>query len=93
MKKSPPASSALVGESELYLPFAGVMDIDAECQRLEKELQRLQSEKAQLEGKLGNESFVSKAPVAVVEKTRAHLTVVCGSLEKVQKQHAQLREI
>lgn len=92
-EKLPPASSALVGESEVYLPFAGVMDVAAECQRLEKELQRLQGEKTQLEGKLSNESFVSKAPEVVVDKARDQLNSIGISLEKVRKQYAQIREL
>lgn len=62
--------SAAVGEVELYLPLADVLDVDQERQRLEKEAQRLDAELARCRAKLQNEAFLAKAPAQVVAEER-----------------------
>src|SRR5690554_5579974 len=64
---------------ELLVPLAGVIDIDQEIQRLEKEKQELDFEVQRLEKKLANPGFVNKAPEAVVDKERDELQ---GYLDK-----------
>ena len=54
-----------------YLPLAGLINIDDEIARLEKEAAKLQDEVNRVEKKLSNEKFVAKAPEAVVEAERA----------------------
>ncbi|OIJ18358.1 valine--tRNA ligase [Anaerobacillus alkalidiazotrophicus] len=63
-------SSVLTGV-ELYLPLAGLLDLDAEISRLEKELKRLDSEVERVQKKLNNQGFVSKAPAKVIEEEKA----------------------
>ena len=67
-----PAKSAMavLGELQVWVPLQGLVDIDAECTRLEKELAKLDKELAGIDGKLSNESFLAKAPEAVVAKQR-----------------------
>ena len=67
-----PAASAVqvAGHLKLAMPLAGLIDIDAECARLEKEVARLARDLARVDGKLGNAGFLAKAPAAVVEKER-----------------------
>jgi valyl-tRNA synthetase len=55
---------------EVYLPLEGLIDLEAEQLRLGKELERVQSEVAKVDAKLASESFVSRAPVEVVEEHR-----------------------
>ncbi|WP_029040153.1 valine--tRNA ligase [Cucumibacter marinus] len=70
----PPSSAQLVlGEATVCLPLAGVIDIDAERTRLEKEIAKIEDEAARIEKKLGNEQFIAKAPEAVVEEQRSRL--------------------
>ncbi len=63
-------SSVLTGV-ELYLPLAGLLDLDAEIARLEKELKRLDGEVERVQKKLSNQGFVAKAPAAVIEEEKA----------------------
>ncbi len=63
--------SAVVTGALLYLPLQGLIDIDAEKARLEKELEKWAKEVKLVQGKLSNERFVSKAPASVVAEERA----------------------
>jgi valyl-tRNA synthetase len=60
------AINLVIGGDTVALPLAGVIDIDQERARLDKELARIAKEIAQIEGKLGNEKFIAKAPEHVV---------------------------
>lgn len=68
-----PGESAqfVVGDATYALPLAGVIDLAAEKSRLEKEIGKLDGEIAQVDKKLGNEQFVSKAPEEVIEEQKA----------------------
>jgi valyl-tRNA synthetase len=89
-EKPAKAMTAVVSGVEIFLPLAGMVDLDLEKQRLEKELAALAEEKQRLAGKLANEQFVQKAPPAVVEKERAKLTEVELNHEKVKARLAEL---
>jgi len=65
------AMTAVVTGAELFLPLSGLIDIDQEIARLEKELQTLNAEVERVEKKLANPGFVAKAPARVVEEERA----------------------
>ncbi|OZB91136.1 valine--tRNA ligase [Paenibacillus sp. XY044] len=67
------AMTAVITGAELYLPLAGLIDIDQEIARLEKELQHLNSEVQRVEKKLANEGFVAKAPAKVIEEEKAKM--------------------
>jgi len=80
------APVAVVGEARLCLFMA--IDVAAERARLDKEIARLQGEIAKAQGKLANESFVARAPAAVIEQERQRLADF--TLTKVQAQRARL---
>jgi valyl-tRNA synthetase len=65
------SASSVVKSSEIYIPLEGLIDLDVERQRLQKEITRLEGSLAGIEKKLFNEKFVSGAPAEVVEKERA----------------------
>lgn len=65
------AMSAVLTGAEIFLPLAGLINIEEEINRLEKELAKWTSEVKRVQGKLGNERFVSNAPEEVVEAERA----------------------
>lgn len=69
----PACASKLIGQLTLAIPLAGLIDVNAEKQRLVKELAKLTTEIARLAGKLNNPSFVDKAPEAVVAKEQLKL--------------------
>jgi valyl-tRNA synthetase len=68
----PPAGAVqiVLDESVLALPLAGIIDVDAEQKRLKREIDKVGSEIRQLDAKLANEKFVSRAPEHVVEEQR-----------------------
>lgn len=82
------APVAVVGDVRLCL-FVEI-DVAAEKARLTKEVARLQGEIAKAQGKLGNESFVARAPAAVIEQERERLAAFSATLDKVTAQLARL---
>lgn len=64
------AAAAVAGGVEIYLPLRGLIDIDKEVARLEKELTNLNKEVERLVGKLNNSGFIAKAPAQVIEVER-----------------------
>ncbi|MFD2759563.1 valine--tRNA ligase [Lentibacillus juripiscarius] len=84
------AMSAVVTGAELFLPLEGLIDIDKEISRLEKELEKWTKEVERVQKKLANEGFVSKAPQKVVDEERQKET---DYLEKQAKVKARLEEL
>ena len=87
---APVASTAVVGDLELLVPLAGLVDIDAEVARLDKETVKLVDDITRLEKKLANAGFVEKAPADVVDKEREKLAQHRQTLEKLQLQRSSL---
>ncbi|MFC0332149.1 valine--tRNA ligase [Paenibacillus sepulcri] len=85
------AMTAVITGAELYLPLAGLIDIDQEIVRLEKEIQNLTGEVERVEKKLGNEGFVAKAPAKVIDEERAKMADYADKREKVKARLAELR--
>ena len=79
------AVAAMFKGGEIYLPLEDLIDIGKELERLGKEKERLEGEIARVSGKLANESFVSRAPAAVVDQERAKLA-------KYQDMHKSITE-
>jgi len=82
-EKPSQALTAVVRGVEIYLPLAGLVDLDKEIQRLEKELRLLEGELEKVRAKLTNEKFLAKAPPEIVEKERA-------KEEELEKKHGAL---
>ena len=66
------------------------VDVGAERDRLDKEIARLENEIRKAEGKLGNASFVERAPPAVVAQEKERLTGFGATLQKVREQRKRL---
>lgn len=86
----PVAATHLVGEMQVLVPMSGLIDKDAELARLDKEIDRKQKDRERTEKKLGNPSFVEKAPDDVVQKERDKLTDLTSALEKLEAQKARV---
>ena len=91
--EKPMSATALVGEMELLVPMAGLIDKEAELARLDKEIDRKQKDRAKTEGKINNPSFVEKAPEEVVQKERDKLKDLDSALEKLNEQRVSINEI
>jgi len=81
---------ALCGELEIRVPMAGVIDIDQELVRLDKEINKYESELARLEGKLNNKAFVERAPAEVVVAERQKQEQAAASIATLQRQRTQI---
>ncbi|MGZ8417730.1 MAG: class I tRNA ligase family protein, partial [Methyloceanibacter sp.] len=82
------AVQIVLDEAVLALPLAGIIDIDAEQKRLKREIDKVGSEIRQIDAKLGNEKFVSRAPEHVVEEQRerrSEAEAVAAKLEQALK--------
>ncbi len=79
----PVSASAIVGDLELLIPMAGLIDKEAELGRLEKELARLDKEISLFEGKLNNPKFTDKAPADIIIKEQEKLAQAKLAKEKL----------
>ncbi|MGB0846550.1 MAG: valine--tRNA ligase [Thiolinea sp.] len=89
--EAPESATALVGEMNILIPLAGLIDKDAEIARLEKEIAKLEKGLAGLEGRLKNPNFTERAKPEVVAKAREQaeeqrtaLGQLQGQLDKIQ---------
>lgn len=78
------AVSVVIENATVYIPFAELVDIGQEIERLKKEEKRLQGEIARSNGMLNNEKFMSKAPAAKVEEEKGKLEKYTRMLEQVR---------
>ena len=85
------AATALVGDMEILVPMAGLIDKDAEIERLSKEIDKLRKEVGRAEVKLKNPKFVDKAPQAVVDKEKAKLDDYRSQLAKLEEQLEKIK--
>ncbi|MDE6619216.1 MAG: valine--tRNA ligase, partial [Lachnospiraceae bacterium] len=85
------AVSVVIANANIYIPFAELVDIRQEIERLEKEAKRLDGELARVNGMLNNEKFMSKAPAAKIAEERGKLAKYVQMKEQVTERLAQLR--
>ena len=84
------AVAVLIPGASLYIPFADLVDIDKEIERLKKEETRLEGELKRVNGMLGNEKFISKAPAAKIEEEKAKLEKYTTMMNQVKERLAHL---
>ncbi|MFC4737459.1 valine--tRNA ligase [Bacillus daqingensis] len=84
--------SSVLSGVELYMPLAGLLDLDAEVKRLEKEVKRLDGEVTRVEKKLSNKGFTDKAPEHVVEEEKRKQKDYAEQWEKVQARLEELKQ-
>ena len=84
------AVSTVIPDAVIYIPFAELVDIDKEIERLKKEEGRLQGEIKRCNGMLNNEKFTSKAPQAKIDEEKAKLVKYTQMLEQVTERLATL---
>ena len=92
-EEAPMSATALVGDMQVLVPMAGLIDKDAELARLDKEIQRLSGEVQRVGGKLANQGFVAKAPAEVLDKERAKLAEAEQALSKMVEQREKIAKL
>ncbi|MDQ7985691.1 valine--tRNA ligase [Pseudomonas sp. G34] len=92
-EQAPMSATALVGDMQVLVPMAGLIDKEAELARLDKEIQRLEGEAKRVGGKLANEGFVAKAPAEVLEKERAKLAEAEQALANLVEQRGKIASL
>jgi valyl-tRNA synthetase len=86
------AVSTVIPEAVIYMPFAELVDIEKEIERLKKEEDRLSKELARVNGMLSNERFVSKAPEEKINEEKEKLVKYTQMMEQVQLRLSQLSD-
>ena len=84
------AVSVVIPNATVYIPFEELVDIAQEIERLKKEQKRLEGELLRVQGMLGNEKFMSKAPQQKVDEERAKLEKYTQMKAQVEERLAQL---
>ena len=86
------AVSVVIANATVYIPFAELVDISQEIERLEKEEKRLAGEIARANGMLNNEKFISKAPEAKIAEEKEKLAKYTQMMEAVKERLTQLKK-
>jgi valyl-tRNA synthetase len=89
----PPHALSLVGDLRMMVPLAGLIDISAEKARIEKDIEKAESELKRVVGKLSNEKFTAKAPAEVVAKEREKEAALQTRIRALREQIAKLAEL
>ncbi len=89
---TPPESAmALAGEMKIFIPLAGLIDKNAELERLSREMGKIDKDLDKLTAKLGNPNFVDKAPAEVVAKDQARVAELQAARDQLQVQAAKIK--
>jgi valyl-tRNA synthetase len=80
----PNASRGVVGGVDLLVPLEGLIDVEKEIARIRKEIAKREGEAQGLAGRLGNASFVDRAPAEVVQQARDRHAELLSEIEKLQ---------
>ncbi|ADN77455.1 valyl-tRNA synthetase [Ferrimonas balearica DSM 9799] len=90
---APMSTTQIIGEMELLIPMAGLIDVDAELARIDKQIAKLAQDADRVEKKLSNQGFLAKAPEAVVAKEQAKLDEAKRDIAKLEEQKTQLKAL
>lgn len=91
--EAPESAIALVGNMKVLIPLAGLIDKEAELERLNKEIGKIEVDVKRTEGKLSNPNFVDKAPEAVVQKEKDKLAKAREALNNLQAQVSKISNL
>ena len=92
-ESAPESAIALVGELNILIPMAGLIDKEAELTRLDKEIQKILNDLPRVEGKLSNPTFIDKAPADVIDKEKAKLADLRSTLNNLEQQKTKIQAL
>ncbi|SJM94073.1 valine--tRNA ligase [Crenothrix polyspora] len=90
---APESAMALLGDMQILIPMAGLIDKHAELARLAKEIQRIKNDLPRIEGKLSNPAFVDKAPPEVIDKEKTKLVELNSLLHNLEQQQLKIQNL
>lgn len=93
IEKPKMAATAISEGMEIYVPLKGILNIDSERSRLNKELDKVEKEMVLLSKKLTNEDFLSKAPKDVVNKDKSNYNILTEKATKIKESIERLKTI
>ena len=91
--EAPMSATQLVGSMKVLVPMAGLIDVDTEKARLNKEIDKAEKDFARINGKLSNASFVAKAPEAVVSAEKAKAVELEQKVASLKDQISKLDQL
>ncbi len=91
--EAPASATAFIGNLEIMIPMAGLIDVEAELARIAKQLEKAEKGLEQVEKKLANEKFVSNAPEAVLAKEKEKLAEYSDAKAKLLEQKAKIESL
>jgi valyl-tRNA synthetase len=92
--KSPKgAASYIFNEIEIFVPLAGLVDVEQEMAKLEKEMDKVSLQLKKVEGKLGNSKFLDNAPAEVVAGEREKQETMSAKLAKINESMERLQHL
>ncbi len=86
IKQAPESATALVNGMKIFIPLAGLIDKNQEIARLNKEIEKLEKQKSQFEGKLNNENFIKGAPETIINIEKERLAVTLSTINNFNNQ-------
>jgi valyl-tRNA synthetase len=90
---APACATSYVGNLEIMIPMAGLIDVEAELARINKQLEKAEKGLAQVQNKLANEKFVNNAPEAVLAKENAKLAEFTDAKTKLLEQKVKIESL
>ena len=87
------AVAALAGAMTILVPLADLIDPQAEAEKLEKQLEKLNSERQRIGNKLENKNFIGKAPSEIVQKERDKLSEIDAAVTRLTEQLERTRKL
>ena len=90
---APACATSYVGNLEIMIPMAGLIDVEAELARINKQLEKAEKGLAQVQNKLANEKFVNNAPEAVLAKENAKLAEFTDAKTKLLEQKTKIESL
>jgi valyl-tRNA synthetase len=90
---APKSAAGLLGDMKILIPLAGLIDTEAESARLAREIEKHEKDLSRSEQKLGNSSFVDRAPPEIVAKERTRAEELRAAISNLKEQHASLESL
>ena len=87
----PESATALAGKMKILIPLAGLIDKNAECARLQKEIKKLDLDMAKIQARLDNPNFNNKAPRDIVDREVMRLGTTHAALQQLKEQLAKIQ--